>query len=188
MKNGDAAKSGVEFGGSHFQPVGDPGKDDDSTVGDSASTVVDGMLYELTAKYKFGSPGHSGYIAVSVGRADQEDKDSAFDRDWRWFTIEPLYYITPRFYAVVRFSEIGTYDDNEGYHFDGKTLAGGNSAFGYDVQRFNRLGIGLGYQPNPRTRIKLEIGKDHYELIDVSLKEPNNDERDFVGAEIAVKF
>ncbi len=185
MKNGDAAKSAVEFGGSHFQPVG---ASHDSAVGDSPSTVVDGMLYELYGKYSFNLLDRKAYIALSAGGASQEDEASAYDRSWRWFSIEPLYNVTNTLYTVLRYSQIGTYDDQEGYHFDGKIFAGGNSAFGYDTEKFSRLGLGIGYLPNPRTRIKLEYAKDHFELIDASLIQTNNDDRDFLGVEIAVRF
>ena len=185
MTNGDVSKSAIEFGGSHFRPVGVAHQ---STAGISPSTEVDGDLLEFNAKYSFSVASYEAYLALAVGAAKSDDSDPLFDRDFRWFSIEPLLKFNTHWYATLRFSEIGTYDGGEGYHFDGKTFAGGNAAFGYDTQRFQRLSIGLGWTPNPHIRAKLEFGRDRFELIDVSALTPNNGNRSFAGFEIAVGF
>ena len=176
MHNGDNVKSAVEFAGSHFEPVDGSG-----------SEQVSSDLWQIDARYDFKIADMPAYIALVAGMADQSDDDSVFDRDFRWFSVEPFLQVNPEWYAVVRYSEIGTYDNDEGYHFDGKTFAGGNSTFGYDVERFRRLGVGIGWQPNPRVTTKLEIGKDWFDLIDGSAIEVDDD-RNFVGLEMAVGF
>lgn len=181
MYNGDGKKSAVEFGGSHFQPV------TDSAVGSSTSAEVNSDMWELNLKYQFSLGDMPGYVALTGGWANQDDADSNFDRDFSWFSVEPFLQVTNRFYGVVRYSEIGTFDDDEGFHFDGKTFAGGNSAYGFDTKRFRRLGVGIGWQPNPRTRAKLEIGRDWFDLIDAS-NINKDDDRNFVGLEMAVGF
>lgn len=177
MHNGDGEKSAIEFGGSRFQPVVN------SAAGSSTSTDVSSDLAELNAKYKMGQ----SYLAITAGWGRQDDELSLHDRDFRWFTVEPYLQLDNNIYVVLRYSEIGTYDGTEGYQFDGKTFAGGSSAFGYDIERFRRFGLGLGWQPNPRTRAKLEIGRDWFDLIDASALE-KDDNRNFIGIEMAVGF
>ena len=74
-----------------------------------------------------------------------------------------------------------------GFTSTAKRFAGGNSAYGFDTKRFRRLGVGIGWQPNPRTRAKLEIGRDWFDLIDAS-NINKDDDRNFVGLEMAVGF
>lgn len=182
MHNGKSAESGLEFGGSHFEPVG---ASHVSTLGISPSAVVESALVQLDLR--FDVFGDRGYVAAHYGAAQQNDAVSRFDRDFQWFGIEALLKFTPSWYAAARYSEIGTYDRDEGYHFDGKIFAGGNAAFGYDTRRFRRLGVGIGYVPNPHLRIKAEAGRDWFDLIDASTRS-GTDNRDFLGFEVAVGF
>ena len=185
MNNGDSSLSAMQFGGSFGQPVG---AWHDSTLGDSTSETVSLELAGADLKYQFGGDGYQGYVTASVGMAKLDDSDPLFSRDFRWFAVEPYVQFNNGIYLVARYSEIGTYDDDEGYHFAGKTFAGGNESFGYDTKRFRRLGLGLGWRPNPRVRAKLELGKDWFELIDASLIDTQNENRNFLGLEIAVRF
>jgi hypothetical protein len=186
MTNGDAATSALEFAGSHFQPIG---ASHASTLGASPSAQVGARLFEFDAKYQLlrSRPSGNAYLSVSLGSAKQNDVVGRFDRNLRWLTVQPYWGFANRWYAVLRFSEIGTYDDNEGFHFDGKTFAGGNAAFGYDTKRFRRVGLGLGWIPNPHVRAKLEIGEDSFDLIAASTLR-NGGDREFIGFEIAVGF
>ncbi len=184
MYNGKASKSAIEFGGSHFQPVG---ASHQSSAGISTSQQINSAMIEFDAKYSFHTADFNGYLAASLGGASQDDNDSSFDRDLLWFSVEPFISYQNTWYAVARYSEIGTYDNMEGYHFDGKTFAGGNSTFGYDTMRFRRLAFGLGWMPNPRVRAKLEIGQDWFHLIDTSTLSAKNN-RKFIGAEVALGF
>ena len=146
-------------------------------------------LVELDARYNFlSTTPFDGYIALSLGAATQDDSDSFFERDFFWFSVEPFVSYKNTWYAVARYSEIGTYNENEGYHFDGKIFAGGNSAFGYDTKRFRRLGLGLGWTPNPHVRVKLEIGQDWFDLIDISPLSAKSNNRKFVGFEVDLGF
>ncbi len=185
MRNGEGSKSAVEFGGSHFQPVG---ASHQSSVGSSSSDEIDSSLVELDAKYSYHSTSFDGYLATSLGGATQDDNDSSFDRDFIWFSVEPFLSYKNTWYAVARYSEIGTYDNHKGYHFDGKTFAGGNRAFGYDTRRFRRLALGIGWTPNPHLRAKLEVGQDWFDLIDASSLAARSTHRKFVGFEVAAGF
>jgi hypothetical protein len=155
------------------QPVPTSRVNGESTVGTSPSTTVNATLYELYAKTDLGS--------IDYGA-------NAFDRDLTWFMIQPLYKITRDIHAVARYSEIGTYDDEEGYHFDGEFLAGGNAAYGYDAKRLSRFSLGINWRINPRTRIKLEVGRDRYYVIDASPFDPAGDNRSHAALEVAVSF
>ena len=122
------------------------------------------------------------------GQAFLDDADSSFNRDWLWFMIEALYYITPEFYVVGRYSEAGTYDNSEGYRFDGRIFAGADRALGFDMKRFQRFSLGFGLKLNPNVLIKIEGGWDRFTLIDVSPLDPENGNRWFAGGEVVLSF
>ncbi len=184
MRNGKAQKSAFEFGGSHFEPIG---KGDDDALTKSNASFINATLAEINTKHQFHLDDFSGYLALTYGRAEQEDNISQHSRNIEWLTIEPYIQLSANWYSLLRYSEIGTYDNHKGFHFDGKIFAGGNSDYGYDVKRFQRLGFGIGWQPNPRVRTKFEIGKDWFELIKNTNKESQN-KRNFLGVEVAVGF
>lgn len=188
MSNGSGAKSAFEFGGSHFEPVTCNAQEIASfyctTADSSPSSLVESQLFQIDGKYTFKE---WGYISFFGGKANQDDRAPGFDRDIRWFTVEPYWKINQNWFAIARYSEIGTYDSELGYHFDGKIFANGNSSFGFDTQRLRRTSLGLGWILNPNMRIKLEIGSDDFTLIDSSIR-PNEGDRDFFGLEAVVKF
>ena len=181
MRNGDTSAGPFLLGGSLFQPVGVNGE---STAGASPSATVSATLYELYAKTNHGR----FETDLSFGRGSIDDAVNAFDRDLTWFMLQPLYKITRDVHAVARYSEIGTYDDEEGYHFDGEFLAGGNAAYGYDAKRLTRLSLGINWKINPRTHIKLEVGRDRYYVVDASPFDPTDDNRSHSALEVAVSF
>ncbi len=190
MHSGDTPESAIAFGGAHPMPVGeDLGSRDSftSSLGDSSSEEIGTDLLEIDGRYDFSLGGRDAYVALTLGAARVDDSDSAFDRDFIWFSVEPYLQINRHWYTVLRYSEIGTYDDNQGYLFGGKIFAKGLVSAGYDAKRLRRLGIGIGWMPNPRLRAKFEVGKDWLDVIDGS---PIiiNDNRNFVGFEAAVGF
>jgi len=185
MRNGEASKSAFEFGGSHFQPVGASRV---STLGTSPSAFVDSALYQVDLKYEVELFSKASYLSASIGAANQDDVGTRFDRDLRWFTLEPYLRFDDNWYLAARFSQIETADDSQGYHFDGKIYAGGNGDFGYDATEFQRLGVVIGYMPNPRLKVKLEVGRDWYELIDSSPFSGQLGNREFVGLEVVGGF
>jgi hypothetical protein len=88
---------------------------------------------------------------------------------------------------VLRYSEVGTYDSNEGYQFDGVGIAEGET-LGYDVERFQRIAGGIGWKANPNTLVKLEVGRDHFWLIDGSPLSADNDDRLYFAVGLVVSF
>ncbi len=182
MKNGATAASALILGGSLFQPVGVWGE---SALGQSPSKMVDALLYEGYAKVK---ASRKLDFEFSYGRAFVNDEDRSFDRDLTWFMVQPRFFVRHDLWVVARYSEIGTYDSNAGYHFGGEFLAGGNQAFGYDAKRLQRFSVGAGWRANPRVAIKLEVGLDRYEVIDASPLRPGDDDRNFSALEVVVSF
>ena len=77
---------------------------------------------------------------------------------------------------------------DEGFHFDGRIISNGHNDLGYDASKLQRISAGLGWQMNDRTLCKFEVGKDHFDLIDVSPLDAENDERLFFGFEVVVSF
>lgn len=186
MNNGMSGKSAMEFGGSHFEPLGVGHK---SSVGYTSSQRIGAFLYEIDAKYGQGElPRHGYYVQGSFGKAFLKDPNESFSREWSWVSLEPFFRITQKSYLVARYSEIGTYNAEEGYLFDGKTTAGGEEAFGYDTKRFRRLSLGAGWRPNPHVIMKMEVGQDWYDLIDASPFIPQNNKRKLVGFEVVAIF
>ena len=181
MRNGETSAGPFLLGGSLFQPVDVGGE---SIAGVSPSATVNATLYELYTKTDLGRLD----VDMSFGRGRIDDAADAFDRDLTWFMVQPLYKVTKDVDAVARYSEIGTYDDAEGYHFGGEFLAGGNAAYGYDAKRLTRLSMGLNWKINPRAKIKLEIGRDRYFTVDQSPLDPSNDDRSHAALALAVSF
>lgn len=182
MWNGEHAESAMELSGSHFEPVGAGGS---SSAGTSPSEEVSASLYQGDARWQIQDDVELG---LALGHARIHDDAPGFDRSLTWFSIEPRFQITPRTFATLRLSEIGTYDDQEGYHIDGEPLAAGNDAFGYDAQRMQRLSVGIAHEPNPKTVLKFEVGRDRYWLIDGASAASTEDSRDFIGIELVVSF
>jgi len=181
MHQGATRASALAFGGSALDPVGSNGT---SSAGASPSSRIDATLGELDATVL--GPERTS-LGLTWGHASVDDDVSAFDRTFQWFRIEPRFDLSPTVYAVLRYSEIGTYDSKEGYHFDGLMIAGGGT-FGYDVRRLQRIAGGIGWHPNPHTTFKLEVGHDRFWLIDAATADPDAGERTYFGAGVVVSF
>jgi hypothetical protein len=187
FRNGESAESAWEFGGSHLVPVGSGGLT--SSAGRSGSRSVDAYGYELDARYRLGD---DRYLKLQYGSLLVDDDRSAFDRLIHYAQIEPKWNLGPRvgnkWYVVGRWSAVGTFDEDEGYAFDGKPFAGGERAFGFDTKALYRWAIGLGYWPNPRTLIKAEYSFDDFRAIAQSPLDDEGEERDLVGVLVSTKF
>lgn len=182
FRNGKTPRGGLRFAGSDFEPVGQNGT---STAGASPSKLIDAWAYALDGRCDLGE---RTYVQASFGQAWVDDAQAAFDRDFLWYSVEAHHELTDKVYAAARFSTIGTFDANEGYHFDGTITAGGNQTFGYDTREFQRVQLGLGVKPDQRTVVKFEGGYDRFVTIDGSPVDPKNGQRWFVGAELVVSF
>jgi len=181
MSNGATPATALDFGGSNLQPVG---TDATSSAGVSPSTEIRAQLYELDARLRFGQPAS---LLLAFGQGQVDDALDSFDRSLTWFTVEPRYDFSGSVYADLRLSEIGTYDDAEGYRFDGKIIAEGNTTFGYDTKRFQRVSLGVGWRINPHALLKFEVGHDEFWLISSS-PTANDDNRTYAGSQLVLSF
>ncbi len=173
MKNGASERTALLLGGSPLQPVAG-----------SPSLRIDALLYQLDTQW---APNPQTRFDLSFGRAAIQDAADAFDRDLTWFMLQGRYSATNRLHAAARYSEIGTYDNDAGYKIDGEFLAGGN-AFAFDVKRLRRIVVGMGWQINPHSALKLELGRDTFALITASPFDTSGDERSHLVAELHVSF
>lgn len=181
MQTGASARSAILLGGSLLQPVGANGA---SSAGESPSTRVDTRLYQADVQWNLGAETR---LDLSFGQAFVDDAVDAFDRDLTWFMGQARRGLGAGFYAAGRYSEIGTYDGMQGYHFGGEFLAGGQ-AFGYDAKKLRRVSAGMGWNPNPQMGLKLEVGRDLFEVIDTSSFDPQDDDRTFYVLELYASF
>jgi hypothetical protein len=178
---GDTEASALRFGGSSIRPVGSDGP---SSTGASPSSDVDSLCWELDARLR---SERAARLNLQLGGSSIDDEVGAFDRDLTWFLIEPGLRISPELELALRWSEIGTYDDDEGYQFQGKPLTAGD-AFGYDTRALRRASGVLAWSLHPRLTLKLEVGQDHVDLIDASTLDDENDERLYFAFEVVGSF
>lgn len=181
MKSGQTSGGPLKVGGTILRPVGSGW---DSSAGISSSASVDGLYWELDAGLM---PVRRLRLDLTLGQVWIDDAVARFDRRLTWFAVQPVYRPSPSFHLAARYSEIGTYDAGEGYCIDGEFLAGGQEAFGYDARRLRRWAAGIGWSPNPCTRVKLEVGADRFWVIDGSPAASATD-RGVVVGEMAVTF
>jgi hypothetical protein len=182
LKTGDTDESAIKISSLYFTPVGFDGVV--SSAGTSPSARVDTTMYEVDARI------HGerwGQCALQFGQAFVDDDASGFDRDLTWFQIEPRVRVADELEVILRYSEVGTYDSDEGYLLSGKIVADGDD-FGYDTSSLKRASAGLLWTINQRMAAKLEVGHDWIELIDASPFDEENDERLFFGLEIVASF
>ena len=187
MRNGKTDMSALYLGDVCIQPVGTNvhGREVPSSLGASASEKVAANLYEIDATCRFSD---AAELVLSLGHAFIDDADNAFDRKLTWFSVQPRYNLPKGIYIILRYSEFGTYDSDKGYLIDGGFLMDGRRTFGYDANRLQRFSAGAGWKLNPRTTIKLEAGRDRFEVIDGSPIDPSDDSRGFLGFELTQSF
>lgn len=185
--NGDTDSSAIGLGGTYFMPVGSWGYT--STNGISGSDEVDAYSYELDARYAFNA---YDSVKVQFGQVFVDDDDAAFDRTIYYGQVEPLWNLGRLFaykaYLAARVSMVGTFDDNEGYIFEGRPFAEGSDSFGYDARSLGRWAIAAGYRPNERTLLKVEYSLDDFDLIDASPLRGHGRRRSLAGGVVAVGF
>ena len=181
LNTGETEMSAFKVGHLFLAPVGTFGA---STAGTSPNTSVDSTLWELDAK--FGGERTLG-MALQGGQAYLNDHDDAFDRTLTWWQIQPRVRIASDVELVARYSEVGTYDSEEGYILSGKITADGD-ALGYDASVMRRASLGVLWSWQPNIAFKAELGHDWFELIDGSPFDTDNDERLFFAFEVDASF
>jgi len=180
-RTGDAAENPFLLGGKPMKPVGEGFA---STAGVSPSSKVDTTLWELDTSFELGDRAET---SLMLGQALLDDEVSTFDRDLTWFTLQQELLLSPDLSATLRYSEVGTYDDDEGYMIDGMFHGSGRD-LGYDTKRLQRLAFGLQWRFRPRVAWKVEVGRDHFQVIDGSPFDPQNNDRLYAAFELVASF
>ena len=180
FRGGETAVSSFCFSGAALTPVGG---DAASTLGSSPKMLARAQLGEVDVLWR---PHAALQLRAAVGHGRIDDADPAFDRDITWFVVEPAWWPRPNVAIVGRWSEAGTYDDDEGYRFEGKPFGNGTASAGYDLQRLRRLSLGVSWKPSPAIVLKVEAGCDHLHTIAASAIP--DDDRTFVGVQAVFSF
>jgi len=181
LSNDDTGQSALRLSGHALAPVGTSGP---SSAGSSPSRAVDATCWEVDCLL---GGSRRASVDLQIGQAAIDDDVSAFDRDLSWWHVLPRVRLNDELTLLVRYSEIGTYDSDEGYLFSGKPIAKGED-LGYDTSVLRRLSGGLSWSVNPHVTAKFEIGRDSFDLIDVSPLDDEDDERLFFGFELVASY
>ncbi len=131
-------------------------------------------LAELDAAAKW----KSGYVKLAGGYAGYNDNGTGADdhRDIYYDYLEALQHVTPKLYAVTRFSQIRARD--------GYPIVGDSSTYGLPTSDLWRLSLGMGYTLSSHLVLKAEYMIEHGQL---STGGPRNHEN-MIAAEAAFKF
>ena len=165
-----AAKSALEFGGSHAVPFGDPGGvtsyQDGVALAPNPDRTLDG-LFAWQADVTL-EPTEYARIWLSYGQANVDASGaSTYDRDFRFFSAESeldlgLMAGLDRFYVAGRFSAIGTFDRDRGYAFDAEN---GASELGFNTRSVDLWQAVLGYRLRSNVTLKAEISRYDHDLV-----------------------
>ena len=181
LEAGETGVSTIWFGRGLITPVG---LFAGSAAGTSPSESVSATLWEGDARL---GGSRSWSLGLQYGGGLVDDDVDSFDRGLYWFQVEPAVHLTAELSLILRYSEIGTDDPDEGYLFEGDIFGSGDE-LGYDTHRMQRLSGGLRLALNPHVQIKAEVGHDWYDVIPGSTFDPANDDRLFAGIETVVSF
>ncbi len=187
LNSGETGLSAIWLANSTIQAVGTGFARPTSSLGVSPSSTVDSTLYQLDSKIDLTS---AFGLELSYGMAKIDDIEP-FDRDLSWYSVQPKYQFSPNLWLVARYSTIKTDDNNEGYNFSAGFLSDGsfaNGPYGFDANRFTREAIALGWRANTNLILKVEVGSDEYEVINVSGFDPSADDRNYTVAELVLSF
>jgi hypothetical protein len=174
---GEAPLSALGFNASLAGPVSG------AAAGSSTSTEV-----RLTAGCAdlIAEPIAGIHLQAQAGAARVGDDDTAFGRTFYWWTVEPWLDLGPATMLVARYSGVGTYDDEEGYRFEGRPFANAGASYGFDLRSLDRLSLGVRHVFVPGLIGKLELGRDR--LTGTRTSGLPDDERSFVAAELVLVF
>lgn len=172
MHNGRTSESAMEFAGTHLT----------SPAGTTAQT--ESSMWEANLKYSIPSSWH---LWVNYGSVQAKDKaNPTANRNFSYYTVEPLYHLNDNLFLVARYSAIGTFKSDKGYNFDGKPYAKGDQ-YGYNTSSLSRSSLGIGHKLNTNSILKAEYARHDFNAID-GATQPVDKKHDFYGVELAVKF
>ena len=150
--------------------------------GASPSATITSEWGELDARYD----ARHGRISAAVGRGHVEDASSLHDRSFEWFKLEPVYWLSSRWYAAGRYSRLRVLD---GLGYSIRPFESGTGDLGFDVGSLTRLTLGVGYRAGERLTYKLEHTFDDFDLIAAALpRSPGANRRDYTVLQAAAEF
>lgn len=126
------------------------------------------------------------HVQLQAGAARVADDDEAFSRTFYWWTVEPWLDLGQATRLVARGSGAGTYDDVEGYRFEGRPFGNGTATYGFDLAAMERWSIGIAHTFVTGLTGKVEVGVDRLTATDVSARP--DDTRSFFAAELVLVF
>lgn len=173
----DTPSSAICFSGNVLLPVGG------GAAGASPSATIDVLLGSLDARWQATGSLH---VQASIGAGQVDDASDAFDREFAWWILEPSWVFDQHWRATVRWSGVSTFDDQEGYAFEGRPYANGTANYGYDLMRAQRVAAGITYTFAAGLIGKVEAGFDH--LVGTTASGLPNATIDFVAAELVLAF
>lgn len=130
--------------------------------------------------------GERFHVQAQAGAARVRDDDESFSRTFYWWTFEPWLQMTASTLLVARYSGVGTYDDQEGYRFEGRPFANATANYGFDLRSLERLSIGLHHTFLPGLVGKVEVGCDR--LTGTAVSGRADDTMPFVACELVLIF
>lgn len=130
--------------------------------------------------------GERVHVQAQAGAARVRDDDESFGRTFYWWTFEPWLQVTASTLLVARYSGVGTYDDQEGYRFEGRPFANATATYGFDLRSLERLSIGLHHTFLPGLVGKVEVGCDR--LTGTAVSGRADDTMPFVAGELVLIF
>jgi len=154
-----------------------------SATGTSPSTEVRSLLGCVDANWQASEALH---FQASFGVGHIDDEVDAFDRDFVWWMFEPSWTLSSAWRTALRWSGAGTFDDQEGYRFEGRPYANGSASYGFDLRSMQRVAFAVSRTFAPGLIGKVETGFDH--LDGTAPSGLRDDTRTFVAAELVLTF
>ncbi len=172
----EAEESALCFGGSVITPV------TGSITGTSPSAVVQSTLGSLDLILQAHPDLH---LQLSAGGGQVDDESDVFDRAILWFMVEPSWTFAANWALTARLSGAGTFDDRDGFAFDGRPYAAG-STYGFELSSLQRAQLGVSHTLGKGLVVKAEVGCDRLSAIDPSFLP--DETRMFTAAELVFSF
>jgi hypothetical protein len=172
----EADESAICFGGTVITPV------NGSITGTSPNATVQSTLGSFDLLWQACDRLH---LQASVGGGQVDDDSDIFDRAILWFMFEPSWTFAPQWALTARASGAGTFDDQDGFEFEGRPYANGSS-YGFELSSLQRLQVGVSHTLAKGLVAKAEVGWDRLTAIDPSFQP--DDTRMFTAAELVFSF
>lgn len=195
LGGGDPGESALEWGGTHAEPISNAGvqtfQHGVPIAADPTNRLDD--LYAWEADLVF-EKRNVGRLWLAGGQAFVESGTGSFyDRDFAYWIAEAIVELgmlaepLDPFYLALRYSAIGTFDSDKGYHFEAMN-DGGN--LGNNTKRVDQLSAGVGVRLHKSLIIKAEYSHFDFDVVrgvSAAIKRLSGS-RDYGGVAVSVGF